>query len=181
MSSLQVLVRSAVFLLALAASGDLLALDADATAPDPNDVASGPRWTASYDVSRSDYRLSLGRGALDLGVRLEPRGGVVRLPESRLDASAPGTPGAPLVADLPALSIGLRSTTLKSDAPASNLVDRTFGSGGESYVRKVGIEWKPAQSRLFLNQGLGIRLDGDDRVMVRMRKGSLGLYLRSNF
>ena len=64
---------------------------------------------------------------------------------------------------------------------ASNLVDRTFGSGGESYVRKVGIEWKPAQSRVFLNQGLGIRLDGDDRVMVRMRKGSLGLYLRSNF
>ncbi len=178
MSSLQVLVRSAVFLLALAASGDLLALDADATAPDPNDVASGPRWTASYDVSRSDYRLSLGRGALDLGVRLEPRGGVVRLPESRLDAIAPA---APLVADLPALSIGLRSTTLRSDAPANNLVDRTFGSGGESYVRKLGIEWKPAQSRIFLNQGLGIRLDGDDRVMVRMRKGSLGLYLRSNF
>jgi hypothetical protein len=178
MSSLQVLVRATVFLLALAASSELLALDADATPAEPGEVASGPRWVSSYDVSRSDYRLSLGRGALDLGVRLEPRGGAVRLPESRLAA---GAPVAPLVADLPALSIGLRSTSIRSDAPASSLVDRTFGSGGESYVRKVGIEWKPAQSRIFLNQGLGIRLDGDDRVMVRLRKGSLGLYLRSNF
>jgi hypothetical protein len=177
MPSLQVLARSIVFLLALAASGDLLALDAGAGPAEPGDTSSAPRWISSYDVSRTDYRWSLGRGALDLGLRLEARGGPVHLPESRAAAGAP----APLVADLPSVSIGLRSISLRSDASASNLVDRTLGSGGEAYVRKVGLEWKPAQSRIFLNQGLGIRLDGDDRVMVRMRRGSLGLYLRSNF
>ena len=90
--------------------------------------------------------------------------------------------GAPLAADLPSVSIGLRSTAIKSDGVTSNLVDRAFGNGGgEAVVRKVGIAWKPAQSRVFLNQGLGIRFDGDDRLTVRLKKGSFGLYMQSSF
>jgi hypothetical protein len=179
MPSLKVFGRSVVLLLALAASSDLLALDAEAPAAEqPSDATGGSRWASSYDVSRSDYRLSVGRGALDLGLRLEARGGGVRPAESRFDA---GTPGAPLVADLPSLSIGLRSTSLKSDGAAGSLVDRAFGGGGEAFVRKVGIAWKPAQSRVFLNQGVGIRFEGDDRLTVRLRKGSLGLYMQSTF
>ena len=179
MRSHQVLVRSMVFLLAVTAAGDLFALDTEVAVLDPTaDAAAGSRWASSYDVSRSDYRLSLGRGSLDLGIRLEARGGGIRVPDSRFDG---GTAGAPLAADLPSVSIGLRSTAIKSDAVTSNLVDRAFGNGGEAFVRKVGIAWKPAQSRVFLNQGLGIRFDGDDRLTVRMKKGSFGLYMQSSF
>jgi hypothetical protein len=81
---------------------------------------------------------------------------------------------------LPALSFGLRSVNAPS--PASNLVDRTLGSGAEvRYVSRVGIEYKPAQPQVFLNHGLGFRLSGEDRLTVRLRKGSLGLYLKRNF
>jgi hypothetical protein len=180
MPSHKVLVRSIVFLLALTAAGDLLALETELPALEPTaDAATGSRWASSYDVSKSDYRLSLGRGSLDLGIRLEARGGGIRLPDSRFDG---GLAGAPLAADLPSLSIGLRSTSIKSDAVTSNLVDRAFGNGGgETIVRKVGIAWKPAQSRLFLNQGIGIRFEGDDRLTVRLKKGSFGLYMQSAF
>lgn len=179
MPCLSALVRSTIFLGALGASAELLAADAATSASELAEVPSAPRWTASYDVSRSDYRWSLGRGALDLGMRFESRDSALRLPESRFEGV---TPGAPLIADLPSLSIGLRSTSVRSDAAAGNLVERTLGSGAtETYVRKVGIEWKPEPSRLFLNRGLGIRLDADDRVTVRLRKGSLGLFMQTNF
>jgi hypothetical protein len=39
-------------------------------------------------------------------------------------------------------------------------------------------EWKPAPSRVFLDRGLGIRLDSDDRLTMRRRKGSLGICLK---
>jgi hypothetical protein len=48
-------------------------------------------------------------------------------------------------------------------------------------VSRVGIEYKPAQSQVFLNHGLGFRLGGDDKLTMRLRKGSLGLYLKRNF
>ena len=66
--------------------------------------------------------------------------------------------------------------------PASHLVDRTLGSGSAvPAVSRVGIEYKPAQSQVFLNQGLGFRLNGDDKLTMRLRKGSLGLYFKRNF
>jgi hypothetical protein len=180
MRSHKVLVRSMVLLLALTAAGDLHALETEVAVLDPTaDAATGARWASSHDVSSSDYRLSLGRGSLELGIRLEARAAGVRVPDSRLDG---GLPGAPLVADLPSFSIGLRSTAIKSNAVPSSLVDRAFGNGGgETVVRKVGIAWKPAQSRVFLNQGVGIRFDGDDRLTVRLKKGSFGLYMQSTF
>jgi hypothetical protein len=179
MHPLQALARSTVFLLALGASSLVFALDPPVAATPAMDAAiettGAAHWTSSYDVSKSDYRWSLGRGAFDVGLRLEPRSGSARSIESRLDVAAP------LVPDLPSLSVGLRSTSIKGDGSASSLLDRALGSGGEAYVRKLGVEWKPAQSRLFLRQGLGIRLDGDDRLTMRLRKGSLGLYMQSNF
>jgi hypothetical protein len=81
---------------------------------------------------------------------------------------------------LPALSFGLRSVS--APLPASSLVDRTLGSGADApVVSRVGIEYKPAQSQVFLNHGLGFRLGGDDKLTMRLRKGSLGLYLKRNF
>ena len=81
---------------------------------------------------------------------------------------------------LPALSFGLRSVS--AAAPASNLVDRTLGSDtAVPSVSRVGIEYKPAQSPVFLNHGVGFRLGGDDKLTMRLRKGSLGLYFKRNF
>ena len=98
----------------------------------------------------------------------------VSLFDARADSAAP--PGAML----PALSFGLRSVS--APMPASHLVDRTLGSGSAvPAVSRVGIEYKPAQSQVFLNHGLGFRLGGDDKLTMRLRKGSLGIYLKRNF
>ena len=79
------------------------------------------------------------------------------------------------------MSVGLRNT-MSGAAPADALLDRvTGGSVGEKRESRVGLEWKPAPSRLFLNRGLGIRLDGDDRLTMRLRKGSLGLFVQTPF
>ena len=81
---------------------------------------------------------------------------------------------------LPALSFGLRSVSAP-DA-ASHLVDRTLGSGSAvPAVSRVGIEYKPAQSQVILNQGFGFHLGGDDKLTMRLRKGSLSLYLKRRF
>jgi len=132
------------------------------------------RWTASGEPSDAGYRLSLERGGIDVGLDFQRRLASARTIDARYDSAAP--PGTML----PALSFGLRSVS--APVAASSLVDRTLGSGAETpVVSRVGIEYKPAQSQVFLNQGLGFRLGGDDKLTMRLRKGSLGLYLKRNF
>jgi hypothetical protein len=140
-----------------------------------SDVAApAARWSASGEPSESGYRLSLARGGIDFGLDFQRRTAAAHWTDARFDSAAP--PGAML----PALSFGLRSVS----APplASSLVDRTLGADSQAaYVSRVGVEYKPAQSQVFLNHGVGVRLSGDDRLTVRLRKGSLGLYLKRNF
>lgn len=133
------------------------------------------RWSARGEPADGGYRMSLSRGALDFGVHFESRAAATRPIDARYSSAAPaGTM-------LPALSFGLRSVSA-GPAPASSLVERALGSStAVPYVSKVGIEWKPAQSQVFLNQGLGFRLGGDDRLTMRLRKGSLGIYMKRNF
>ena len=145
-------------------------------AADPGAEATppAPRWSAVGEPSEGGYRLSLARGSVDVGLDFQRRLAAARTADARFDSAAP--PGAML----PALSFGLRSVS--APAPASSLVDRTLGSGaGEPYVSRVGIEYQPARSQIFLNHGVGIRLSGDDRLTMRLRKGSLGLYMKRNF
>ncbi len=119
--------------------------------------------------------MSLTRGALDVGVHFEQRMALPRALDARFDSAA----HAGVV--LPALSFGLRSVSA-GPAPASSLVERALASETSApYVSKLGIEWKPAQSQVFLNHGLGFRLGGDDKLTMRLRKGSLGIYLKRNF
>ena len=131
------------------------------------------RWSASGEPSEAGYRVSLARGGVDLGLDFQRRVAAAQTADARFDTAAP--PGVML----PALSVGLRSVS--APAPASNLVDRTLGGSAVPYVSRVGIEYKPARSQVFLNHGLGFRLSGDDRVTMRLRKGSLGLYFKRNF
>ena len=143
-----------------------------ATAPAP----APQTWRASGGpAAGGSYRWLLSRGPLDVGLRFEPQL-LAPLPiDARFDSAAP------LVADLPSLSLGLTEVAA-GPASASSLIERALGgSAGVSYVRKIGIEWKPAQSQVFFHQGLGVRLSGDDRLTMRLRKGSLGIYMQRNF
>jgi hypothetical protein len=49
-------------------------------------------------------------------------------------------------------------------------------------THRIGIEWKPAESQLmFVRDGLGMRLGGDDRLTMRLRKGTLSIYMKRQF
>jgi hypothetical protein len=163
----------------LVMAGSAAAADGAVPTVDPeraDAVASAaPRWSASGTPTERGYRLSLTRGSFDVGVHFDARPAAPHPFDGRFDSAAP--PGA----TLPALTLGL-STVSTGPAPASSLIERAFGSGtGVPYERKVGIEWKPAQSQVFLNQGLGFRLGGDDKLTMRLRKGSLGIYMKRTF
>jgi hypothetical protein len=132
------------------------------------------RWSASGVAENGGYRWSLSRGALDLGMRFESRPALARTLDARYDSAAP--PGVML----PALSFGLRSV-VGAPAPANSLAERVLGSTSVQEVSKIGIEWKPAQSQVFFYQGIGVRLNDDDRLIMRMRKGSLGIYMQRAF
>jgi len=165
-------------LLCLAIAGPALGGEPAAPAPEietPADVVpQAARWSATGEPSESGYRLSLARGGVAIGLDFQRRLAAARTADARFDSAAP--PGTML----PALSFGLRS--FSAPAPASSLVDRTLGAGRDApLVNRVGIEYKPAQSQVFLNHGLGFRLSGDDRLTMRLRKGSLGVYLKRNF
>lgn len=158
---------------AAAGEGQIAAASIDAKGAEVS--AAATQWSASGAPADGGYRMSLSRGALDFGMYFEPRVAAARSLDARFDSAAPAG------AMLPALSFGLRSVSA-SRVPASSLVERALGSGtGVPYESKVGIEWKPAQSQVFLNHGVGVRLSGDDRVTMRLRKGSLGIYLKRNF
>ncbi len=137
--------------------------------------AVAARWSLSGAPADGGYRLSLSRGSLDLGLHFESRLVAPRGIDARFDSAAP--PGA----TLPGLSIGLRSVSAGPTA-ASSLAERALGSStSEPYVSKVGIEWKPAQSQVFFYRGLGFRLNDDDRLTMRLRRGWFGIYMDRNF
>lgn len=143
-------------------------------AAEPDAPATSLHWSTNAEYSGGDYRWALSRGALDIGLRFDTpaRSGPAYVP--RLDAAGP------IVSNLPAVSLGLRAAASGSDNTGS-LLERAAGSA-PSTTRSVGIEWKPAQSQLmFIRQGLGIRLSGDDRLTMQLRGGTLGIYMRRDF
>jgi hypothetical protein len=141
----------------------------------PAPAPTAAHWSPSGAATEGGYQWSLRRGAIDLGLRFDARPAAPHPADARFDSAAP--PGS----TLPALSLGLHSVSA-GPAPASSLAERALGSATTvPYVSKVGIEWKPAQSRVFVNQGLGVRLGSDDRLTMRLRKGSLGIYMKRDF
>lgn len=168
----------------IAAAGPSFADDAAATGapaagaadlePAAHTAAPAPRWRAGATVEADGYRMSLSRGAFDVGMRFEPRTTALRPTETRSE---------PTSLTLPALSLELRSISA-SPASASNLASRALATTNEAAttsVSKVGIEWKPAQSQVFFSGGVGVRLSGDDSVVMRLRKGTLGVYVKRSF
>ena len=150
------------------------AIEADSTAL----PAVAPlRWTSSAELTGHSYRWSLSRGALDIAMRFDA-------PRSATGAEDFSTqPPTPIGSNLPAISVGWRLPTPSHALAASTLLERAMDSArAESYGNKIGVEWKPAESQVnFLREGLGIRLDGNNRMTVRLRKGLLGLYMHRKF
>jgi hypothetical protein len=169
--------RFARVAVAVAFAGFLDAVQAGEIAPPAELPVLPPGWSSSAALSGGVYRWSLSRGALDIGMSVEAPGRDARPFDSRFDTSRP------LPATLPALSLGLRRFAAGPPTPASTLLERALGqAGAEPIVSHVGVEWKPAESQVsFLREGLGIRLDGNDRMTVRLRKGVLGIYMQRRF
>lgn len=127
------------------------------------------RWWKSS--GRAD--LGLGLGTLTYGTR--PTGSVPGLGgEGASNVLAAGT----------VLTLGMRYRTSANAtlfADASGVRGHGFDAN-DGVVGKVGIEFKAAQSRLSVNYGgLGLRLAGDTRMTVRVKRGGLGVYMRSTF
>jgi len=140
----------------------------------PSPARPAKRWSTSAEVDSNSYRLSLSRGKLDLGVGFDAPPGPATKTARSVD------PVGPIVPSLPSLSIGLRSAT--AGAPPNSLIERASdGTTPASSTRRVGLEWKPVQSRVFVRGGLGVRLVGDDQVTMKLRAGQIGLYMKSNF
>ena len=172
---------TAVLLLGFVAGGPSFADDqaappaepARAEAPEAATVApAAPRWTAGGMMRVDGYQMSVSRGSFGLGMRFEPRILPLRPTETSTE---------PTTLTLPAVSVELRSVAAQPPV-ASSLVQRALGGGSEeTTVSKVGIEWKPAQSQIFFRGGVGMRLNGDDSVVMRLRKGTLGVYMQRRF
>jgi hypothetical protein len=148
----------------------------DASWRDPAPAApSRPakRWSTSAELDSNSYRVSLSRGKLDLGMGFDAASG----PATRTARSV--DPVGPIVPTLPSLSIGLRSAT--PGPPPNSLIERAADGAPPSSTRRVGLEWKPVQSRVFVRGGLGVRLVGDDQVTMKLRAGQIGLYMKSSF
>jgi hypothetical protein len=130
------------------------------------------RWSTSAELDSNSYRVSLSRGKLDLGVGFDAPPGVATRTARSVD------PAGPIVPTLPSLSIGLRSVS--AGATANSLIERAGSDvANPSSTRRVGLEWKPAPSSVFVRGG--VRVTGDDRVTMKVRSGRVGLYMKSSF
>ena len=130
------------------------------------------RWSTSAEIDSNSYRVSLSRGKLDLGVGFDAPAGAATRTVRGVD------PAGPIVPALPSLSVGLRSVTPGS--PPNSLIARASADGATpAATQRVGLEWKPAPSSVFVRGGL--RLTGDDRVTMKVRSGRVGLYMKSTF
>lgn len=151
-----------------------LVLVLGATAPRP--VVAGEEDGTTASVARYDggnYRWLASRGPLDFSFRFDTPG---RLGATGSDRRLPG--GAPFVETLPTLSLDLRDV----DGPVTRRLRQAQSDEAVGSRQRVGIQWKPAESQLlFLRQGLGVRLGGDDRLTMRLRKGTLGIYMKREF
>jgi hypothetical protein len=85
------------------------------------------------------------------------------------------------MASLPSLQLGLHQSEGRAPT-AGSLLARAMGQGAGNLGSKVGIQWKPAESNVsFIREGLAFRLDGNERITMKLRRGMLGLYMQHPF
>ena len=133
----------------------------------------------SSDLAGVNYRWWLSRGRADLGLGVGSVGYLMPSPDGRTDG--PRT----LAGSVPTVTLGLRyRVTDESHLFADASGARGLGAdpAGAYYNTKVGVEWKPAKSRLGFDRGvLGLQFDSGYKLSLKARRGGLALYLRSQF
>ena len=137
-------------------------------------AASGGRRTGP-EMSGINYRLWITQGRADVGVGLGSLG--YALPSG----AGPRT----VVGAVPTVSIGMRYRMSEQHllfADASGARGLGVDPSATLVTTKVGLEWKPARSRLGLEHGaLGMQLDSGMRLSLKSRRGGPALYLRNTF
>lgn len=193
-----------VLLLGLAATGVARADDDNATwsATDLRGTLAGAGSNAAPRLVRNDdpaepqrsapgyrsattelgYRWWLSKGRADLGLGLgtlayvrRPIGG---MPERGADGDAT------VLASGTVLTLGMRYRTSARSAVFADAAGWHGAglNGSDAVVGKVGIEFKSARSRWNIAYGgLGLRLAGDARMTLRVRRGGLAIYMRRSF
>ena len=117
--------------------------------------------------------MSLSRGKLDMGLGFDAPVGVATRTARSVD------PAGPIVATVPSLSVGLRRDTAGAAAEQPDRPAPAPKARRPSSSQRVGLEWKPAQSSIFVRGG--VRLIGDERVTMRVQGGRVGVYMKSTF
>lgn len=179
------------FLHATAGSGAAFADDGTAS-PSRNDAPRFSRTDLPTEAQRSlpgyrneltelSYRWWATAGRADVGLGLgtvayvaRPTGGVAGVPVDAVPfALASGT----------VLTFGMRYRTSGNSALYADAAGvRGPGFDGDRVVGKLGIEFKAAQSRWSIGYGgLGLKLSGDTRMLLRVRKGGALLSMRASF
>lgn len=138
------------------------------------------RYRAELSEISSRWWFSSGRTDVGFGV-----GSVVLMAQPVMGGSSVDTASAGVaIAGSPAVSVGIRrrtsaASTVYADATRTHSVGV---NGIDSYSGKVGVEWKSAESRWSVAySGLGMRLSPESRMTLSLRKGGLGIYMRSRF
>ncbi|CAN5709388.1 hypothetical protein BH11PSE8_BH11PSE8_03880 [soil metagenome] len=148
----------------------------------PPSLANAPPGSRA-ETSGVSYRwwkhMGPSSAGLDVGVGLGTVGYLVRPPVQGAADTVASLNNPSTV-----LSVGMRyRTSERSVVFADTSSARGFaGNGRDAYVAKVGVEWKSASSPVRLMQGgLGLQLDGGSRMTLRVRRGTVGVYMRSSF
>ncbi|CAG0945752.1 hypothetical protein GPROT2_03381 [Gammaproteobacteria bacterium] len=131
------------------------------------------------ELAGVNYRLWMGRGRTEFGVGVGTLGYVHHGVEGRTDGATA------LHRATPTVSLGIRySVTPESAVFADASGARGLGlHSSAAYVNtKVGMEWKPAKSRLGFDHGaLGVHFDSGYRLSLKARRGGLRIVLRGEF
>jgi len=149
-----------------------------------DDPSEARRSAPGYrgETTELSYRWWLSKGRADLGLGVGTLAYVVR-PTGSLPGLG-GDTGATVLASGTVLTLGMRYRTSASSAVFADAASwRGAGlNGGDTVVGKVGLEFKTAKSSWNVAYGgLGLTLPGDARMTLRVRRGGLGLYMRSSF
>lgn len=129
------------------------------------------RWWKSVGPSAAGLAVGVGVGTVGYLVRPPAQG-------AALDSSAS------LVNPSALLTVGMRYRTSERSAVYADTSSALgfSANGRDAYSAKVGMEWKSTSSPVRLMQGgLGMQLDGGGHMTLRVRKGTVGVYLRSAF
>ena len=131
------------------------------------------------DLAGVNYRVWMSHGRADVGVGVGTLGYLSPSSDGRGDGARA------LVGAVPTVTVGMRYRMSKEHsvfADASGARGLGAEAAGAYYNTKVGMEWKPAKSRLGLERGaLGFHFDSGYKLSLKARAGGLAVYLRNTF